>query len=103
MCRKSHIVCPDGRFWRHWVARCILRADERREVQRACGDEISDEAEDVDYGKCDGGADCGVPPDVENNLGVEGEGPGEGAEGRVQRGLGNAREDVCTRSSPGDY
>lgn len=35
-----------------------------------------------------------MPPDVEDGLGVEGEGPGKGAEGRVQWGLGTARRGI---------
>ncbi len=47
---------------------------------------ITQKVRTVDDGECDGGADSGVPADVEEGLGVEGERPGEGAGGRFSEG-----------------
>ena len=72
VCRECHIVGPDGRFRRDGVARCILRADKRGEVEGACGDKVGYKPQDVYDGKGDGGADGRLPANVEDGLWVEG-------------------------------
>lgn len=62
------------------MSRSVLPPDLRRVEECAVGDEVRDEAEDIDGWEVDGRAAGGLPPEVEDGLGIEGEGPAEGVD-----------------------
>ena len=88
MPREGDIVEAHAGFGRGRVALGELGADGRRPVEEGRGDEVEEEAEHVDDGEVEGGADGRAPPDVEQRLRVEGDGPAQEAGARRSGGMG---------------
>ena len=66
------------------VARRMLGADRGRPVEEGVREEIEEEAEGVDEGEVERGADGGAPAEVEDGLQVERDRPAEEAGGNVR-------------------
>lgn len=88
MSRKRDIVPPDRRARTDGVATGVLGADERREEQRARRHQVGEEAERVADRVVQRDARGRAPPQVEQRLRVEGEGPAEGAARREGGSVG---------------
>ena len=57
-----------------------------RVKERSVGDEVCDEAQDVDGGEIDGCSCSGFSLEIQNGLRVEGEGPAEGVDPTEEHG-----------------
>ena len=76
MGRERNIVGPDRGLRRNGIARGILGTHRGRPEEEDVGDEVEEEPEGVEGGEVDGGASRSAAADVEEGLGVEGDGPG---------------------------
>lgn len=75
---KCYIIAPD-RILLSVVAGAVLGLYQRGVVEKGGGSGVTKEAQDVESGKGGSSAMGRVPADVEEWLGVERGGPGEGA------------------------
>ena len=78
MHRKCDIIAPD-RVLLPVVPGAVLGLDQGGVVEKDGGDGVAEEAQDVEDGKGEGGPFGGAPAHVEEGLGVERRGPGQGA------------------------
>lgn len=87
MPRKGQIIQLHRRRQPMMPQRILLSYDRGIE-EGGGGGEVGEETQDVDGGKVDGGAGGGLAAVVEDGLGVEGGGPGDGVDPAADGGEG---------------
>lgn len=94
--RREHQVIEAHRGRQSMVPQGVLPADARRVEEGGVGDEVGDEAEDVNNGEVDRRAAGGFAPHIEDGLWVEGERPADGVDPAEELG-GYCEDGGCHR------